>query len=109
MLNSVMPRAWSKSGLVMEGKKLGHGKFLLELWTAIQDINGRLKEYSELHENVEYFDANDVFFVSDEKSNGDKKELRINEHLMNDYLHPSEVGHKLWGDRIVERLDELIK
>lgn len=112
ILNSILPRSWHRNGNVLKGKGIKKGQYLPELWTAIQDINNHLSAYSDLHENIIYFDANDVFFTgtstgepSDEKS----KQLRIDHNLMPDFLHPSAVGYKLWGDRIVAKLDELIK
>ncbi len=116
VLNSILPRAWNKDGDVSKGKVMKKGKYLPELWTAIQDVNHHLKEYSDQHDNVVYFDANDIFLKSEESkdSNGSggtrsAKSLRIDRNLMPDFLHPSAVGYKLWGDRIVAKLDELIK
>lgn len=102
VINSIMPRSWNKKGFVWKEKRLGKGRVLPELWSSIQDINDHLEEYSRTHENVEYFDANNVFLQ------GEDKKLKIDKELMNDYLHPSDVGYKLWGDLIVKKLGKLI-
>ena len=106
VLNSILPRSWHKNGIVTKGKRLKKGKYLPELWTASQDINQHLSAYCESHENLVYFDANDVFFTEETK-HGEKP--MIDKNLMPDLLHPSKVGYKLWGDRIVTELDKLIK
>lgn len=90
----------------MKGKRIGKGNFLPELWTSISNINAHLKDYSEKRENVEFFDVNDVFFLHGKIES--KKHLQIDKNLMHDYLHPSHVGYKLWGDQIVQKLDVLI-
>lgn len=102
VINSIFPRSWNKKGFVWKGKRVGKGRVLPELWSSIQSINAHLKEYSNTHENVEYFDANHVFLQ------GENKKLKIDKELMNDYLHPSHVGYKLWGDLIVQKLGRLI-
>ena len=91
----------------MKGKELPEGKKVVpELWTAIQDINDHLEIYSYQHENVHYFDSTDVFFAKETK---DSEKLAIDKNLMPDNLHPSSIGYKLWGDKIVQELDKLIK
>lgn len=106
VINSIFPRSWRRNGSVLKGKGLGKGRVLPELWTSISDINAHLKVYSENHENVEYFDANDAFFLQGE--NEKKKDVKIDKNLMYDYLHPSHVGYRLWGNQIVRKLDVLI-
>ena len=102
VINSIMPRSWNKKGFVSKGRRTGKGTVLPELWSSIQNINAHLEEYSRTHENVEYFDANNVFLQ------GEDKKVKIDKELMNDYLHPSHVGYKLWGDLIVKKLGRLI-
>jgi lysophospholipase L1-like esterase len=106
VINSIFPRSWHKEGIVLKGKRIGKGNFLPELWTSISNINAHLKDYSEKRENVEFFDVNDVFFLHGKIES--KKHLQIDKNLMHDYLHPSHVGYKLWGDQIVQKLDVLI-
>eukprot|EP00558_Chaetoceros_sp_UNC1202_P007532 CAMPEP_0197234540 /NCGR_PEP_ID=MMETSP1429-20130617/2265_1 /TAXON_ID=49237 /ORGANISM="Chaetoceros sp., Strain UNC1202" /LENGTH=400 /DNA_ID=CAMNT_0042692979 /DNA_START=35 /DNA_END=1237 /DNA_ORIENTATION=+ len=111
VVNSIFPRSYHKKGYVSLTKRLRDNAKLLRkdnpppLWNAIKDINEKLKEYCAQHDNVEYFDTNDMFFMDPLAS---EKELRIDEELMPDFLHPSSGGYKLWGDKIVDKLDELI-
>ena len=101
VINAIFPRSFMKNGHVLK-KHLGpSGRHSPPLWPAIQVINSQLKEYSDSHDDVEFFDSNEIFFK-------DVKQLKLNQHLMYDYLHPSSVGYKLWGDRIVQKLDELL-
>lgn len=111
VLNSILPRAWHNNGNVLKGKRMKHGKYLPELHTATSDINKRLSEYSEQQDNVVYFDANNIFFEHSHGSGDqekDEKRLRIDNNLMPDLLHPSFVGYKLFGDKIVEKLNDVI-
>ena len=110
VINGLLPRSFDhQTGYLMKKgyntKKQGSKK-LPSLWNDIRAINKQLEEYSKGHDNVHYVDASDIFLV-DEFVKED--ELQIDVNLMNDYLHPSDVGYKVWGDRIVEKLDELLK
>ncbi len=75
------------------------------LWKNIQEINLQLEEYSRKRDNVEYFDGSDIF-IKDVLAK--EKDLRIDGNLMEDYLHPSALGYKLLGGRIVSKLEQLI-
>eukprot|EP00554_Chaetoceros_debilis_P001095 CAMPEP_0194087714 /NCGR_PEP_ID=MMETSP0149-20130528/26263_1 /TAXON_ID=122233 /ORGANISM="Chaetoceros debilis, Strain MM31A-1" /LENGTH=379 /DNA_ID=CAMNT_0038771171 /DNA_START=176 /DNA_END=1312 /DNA_ORIENTATION=- len=89
VINAIFPRSFMKNGHVLK-KHLGPpGRYSPPLWPAIQAINSQLKEYSDSHEDIEFFDSNDLFFKDD-------KQLKLNQHLMYDFLHPSSVGYKLW-------------
>jgi len=98
VINALMPRSFDK----MNGNvRKMNGKRLPQLWTATQGINVQLKTYSEKYDNVSYFDANEVFFSTS------RSEV-IEKRLMPDFLHPSPEGYRLWGDRIVKKLDTLL-
>lgn len=102
VMNSIMPRTFNGKGYMNKAKSTDDPP---PLWNVIKNINAKLKEYSSQHENLVFFDVNDSFFVDSSARN---KDLRLDQNLMHDYLHPSSVGYKLWGDQIVKKLDELI-
>jgi lysophospholipase L1-like esterase len=113
VINGLLPRSYDKkSGYVMrpnQNTPFRHDRKNKPpaLWNDIVSINKQLKEYSENHKKVAYFDASDIFLMDHSRSNMEVDELQINEHLMADYLHPTALGYKLWGDAIVDFLDEL--
>ncbi len=100
VINGLFPRSFHSKGYV--SRKQSH---LPPLWNNILDINEKLREYSDSHDDVEYFDVNDLFFTDIDAK---EKNLKIDQNLMNDFLHPSSVGYKLWGDAIVEKLNVMI-
>jgi lysophospholipase L1-like esterase len=67
------------------------------LWKYELLINERLECYANVTEGVEFFDATDIFMMS-------------NRTLQNleDGLHPSVEGHRLWGTAIVEKVLEIV-
>lgn len=108
VINSIFPRSWDHGGNVWKGKQKKSDEISLPpLWTSIIDINHYLKMYSENQEHVQFFDANDIFFLN-RFENEWQKDLVIDKSLMYDYLHPSFEGYKTWGDRIVQELDKLL-
>ena len=108
VVNSIFPRTYHKKGYVSLTKRLRDPSRLRRndnpppLWHVIQDINEKLKEYCAQHDNVEYFDVNDMFFMD---ASVPEKDLRLNHDLMYDYLHLSSAGYQIWGEKIVEKLD----
>ena len=79
-----------------------------ELWGKIQKVNKALFGICEKHRtkgyNVEFFNQNDLFFEGGKY----KKGALINSTLMPDLLHPSALGHKIWGEKIASTLKILI-
>jgi lysophospholipase L1-like esterase len=67
------------------------------LWKYELLINERLECYANMTEGVEYFDATDIFMMPD----GTLQNLEDN-------LHPSVEGHRLWGTAIVEKVLEIV-
>jgi len=109
VINGLLPRSFDSKGYLNRKNKIGikHStKNPPALWKDIQAINAQLEEYSNTHDNVIYFYAGDLFMIDSLASD---ESLQLDKNLMNDYLHPSAIGYKLWGDRIVEKLEELIK
>ena len=70
-------------------------------WQSIQSINKGLQRYAEQHDEVEYFDPSDVFIVQMGNKVYQRDELFLVHELQRDYLHPSALGHRLWGEAIV--------
>lgn len=114
VLNALLPRSFAKGGDPYNGKKVSSKKYLPELYSAILDINRTLKAYAEKHDNVEYFDANHLFFQDGLETDvgmyetGKKKKAVINQELMYDFLHPSPKGYDLLGEAIAEKVDTLL-
>ena len=97
VLNGLLPRSSHDDGRLFEldGKR--------NVMNAIQDLNKRLKLLCDQHENLEYFDASDLF-IREKKKGGYQY---IPERLMSDHLHPTELGYERWGERIVEKLQNI--
>ena len=82
------------------------GKFLhpitevKDLGPTIKIINKQLKKFSDKHEDVHYFDAEDIFMTVNEKG-----KPVIDMELLNG-LHPTKKGHALWAKKIVKKLGD---
>lgn len=82
------------------------GKFLQpitevkDLGPTIKIINKQLKKFSDKHDNVQYFDAEDIFMTVNEKG-----KPVIDMELLNG-LHPTKKGHALWAKKIVKKLGD---
>jgi lysophospholipase L1-like esterase len=78
--------------------RLSHRNF----WQSIQSINKGLARYAEQNDKVEYFDASGIFVAHlGNKFYQLQEEILIKE-LQGDFLHPTALGHKLWGEAIVD-------
>ena len=74
------------------------------LWATIQTINSRLECYAETTQGIEYFNATDLF-VS-EQSDGS---FSVNPNLfLEDSIHLSAEGTRLWEEAIVEKTLDLM-
>lgn len=98
VINGLLPRSYNKDGFVAKG-----GPTKPSVWEDIKAINAELKTYATYREGVSYFDTN-VFF-----KDPDAFDLKIDQELMPDLLHPSPAGYKLWGEEIVAKLDALME
>ena len=112
VVNCLLPRTFHKQGYVNRIQYFKHGKYHNRpigpnLWKDIQLVNTALKEYviAENDENLKYFDVGDLFFIPGFKKDVD---IRINQTLMLDYLHPTAVGHELWGEEIMTFVKDII-
>jgi lysophospholipase L1-like esterase len=82
-------------GLLPRGK---HNLLESSLWKDFQWINDRLACISELPK-LDFFNATSIFLDSDQRM--------VNQTLMSDFLHPSIEGHKLWGQAILGKIEEM--
>ena len=108
VVNSLLPRSYDKkNGYLVPPKKGFWNKKRSQgrpsLWLDIQAVNHQLEQYCNNHEKILFFNATDIFLLPEEN-----EKRKIDKNLMGDYLHPSALGYKLWGDQIVKKLDELI-
>jgi lysophospholipase L1-like esterase len=104
VVQGLLPRTYHPNGYVNRaGEK--RKRPLPAMWTNIQIINQQLREYAQDNDNVEYFEANDVFF--NDLSAGPAN-LQIDHDLMFDYLHPTPKGYKLLAKHINDKLGELL-
>ena len=77
---------------------LSHRNF----WQSIQSINKGLERYAEQNDGVEYFDASGIFVAHLGNKFYQLKEEFLMKELQGDFLHPTALGHKLWGEAIVD-------
>ena len=71
-------------------------------WQSIQSINKGLAAYAEEKDKVEYFDASEIFIGEMGNKLFRREEKFLMRELQWDYLHPTALGHKLWGEAIVD-------
>ena len=136
VVNGLLPRTYDRDGFLMHTNQypLRKHKGGPPLLNEIQSVNEQLKKYCDAHSNLLYFDATDVFLVKDDgndhdnNSNNDNNDvttgsdtaaernqetkqnskLRIDITKMDDFLHPTDIGQRLWGEKIVEVLDVIL-
>jgi lysophospholipase L1-like esterase len=99
VVNGLLPRSLDrKNGFLYHSSNI-------PMWNAIREVNAQLKAYCDHKKGVVYVDSTDLFLVDPTVP---EKRLQIDRNLMNDFLHPSYIGYKIWGDSIIEKLNELI-
>jgi lysophospholipase L1-like esterase len=78
-------------------------------WPSIRRINKALKIYASKHENIEYYDANQVFIGHVGNNYFHRKNEFLMKELQYDYVHPTTLGYTFWGrdiqDYIASDLD----
>jgi lysophospholipase L1-like esterase len=94
VVNSILPRAGYKS-------RLGPGWY-----DTLTTVNRQMECYTASKERVEFFNATDYFIRSDDGGNDDSP-VRVNMTLMSDPVHPSAEGYRIWGQGIVDRVQEI--
>ena len=101
VINGLLPRTFDQIGGYLMETKDKQPIF----WPTIEKINSHLKNYAEKRTQVSYFDAAHIFVKNYTATDSD---LRIDHNLMNDFLHPSAEGYRVWGADIVATLDSLL-
>jgi Lysophospholipase L1 and related esterases len=71
-------------------------------WQSIQSINKSLAKFAQQHDRIEYFDASDIFIARMGTKVYQRDELFLMKELQGDFLHPTALGHKFWGEAIVD-------
>jgi beta-glucosidase len=104
VLNSLLPRSDSDDGTLVDAEHPKH----LTVWQGILEVNKELRDYCQIFRNLYYFDATSIFIrQKNNTAKGINAEFIPNE-LMYDYLHPTAEGYRLWGEKIVSTLHELM-
>jgi len=104
VINGILPRSFNTNGFTMQRKNATSMK--TAIWNDIVTINKQLEEYSNEHDGIEYFDSKDIFLMRHGSLLDD--DPQVDRNLMPDLLHPSPLGYKKWGEKISERLGNLI-
>jgi lysophospholipase L1-like esterase len=94
VVNSILPR----------GPRLGPGWY-----DTLRTVNRQMECYAARKERVEFFNATDYFIHSEEDGGDDDSPVRVNMTLMTDNVHPSAAGYRVWGQGIVDRVQEIKK
>jgi lysophospholipase L1-like esterase len=94
LVHGLLPRADTYN---QQNYSLGH------YWQDILWINQELQRFCDLHSHWYYMEANDLFLTN--ATGGD---LMIDARTMSDSLHPDLEGYNLWGERIVNKVLQMI-
>jgi len=98
VINGILPFTYNPDGYVAKG-----GGNFPSVWEDIQAINSELKAYATHRDRVSFFETK-IFFQDPMVR---LSQLQIDQELMPDYVHPSPLGYRLWGEEIVQTLDVL--
>ncbi|CAB9523097.1 Platelet-activating factor acetylhydrolase IB subunit beta [Seminavis robusta] len=103
VIHGLLPRTFDKhKGFLMHSTD----RKVPILWPTITIINRELERYAQKRgPEVEYFNTN-VFFRN---ATAPEKELRIEQSLMSDFLHPNAAGYKRWGEEIAAKLESILE
>lgn len=77
----------------------------IPLWTAIEAINGQLRKFADSHDRVTFFDAKEVFTMTEARGGVSV----LNKARMSVRGHPTELGYSAWEEAILKRLDKLFE
>ena len=102
VINSILPVQTNKYGLLddMEGC---NRDACYNMYPHISSINDKLLQFTMENDNIEYFNANDVFV---ERREDGKEYMRID--WFQDPVHPNLVGFKRWNRLIIKKLFDII-
>jgi lysophospholipase L1-like esterase len=90
VVNGILPRPGNPLGVLNAGK---------QLWKKIENINDRMKCFTEGMRGVEFFNATDLFLTSDGI---------VDVTTMFDLLHPNGKGADIWGRAILQKVKEIL-
>ena len=102
VINGLLPRA------ICQDQGRLYQKENKTVMDAINNVNQDIKEYCEQHENLEYFDPRHIFVGSDPELGDGRFSEYIPEKMMYDRLHPTALGYRKWGNRIVQELRTIL-
>ena len=93
-------------GLLPRSDQYNTGDYALGMrWQQILWINRELKKFCALHREWHYVDASGLFL---ERRAAGSAEVVINADLMEDSLHPTVRGYRVWAPRIVEKVRKVL-
>lgn len=90
-------------------KRAFMAKNRIPLWTSIQAINQQLRKFAANHERVYYFDANEIFTMTDMSTVKTVGVAMLDRSRMSPRGHPTQMGYSVWEDAILKRLDSLFE
>jgi len=114
VINGILPRTNRKDGYLIPPPSEEHdtssyinnqyinNTSLFDFWASILTINNSLKEFSKTHDNVYYIDSSDLFLVQLGNEKFQSEDKLLAKELMGDFVHPSVIGSRIWGNFIVE-------
>lgn len=97
VINSILPTA-TKNTLQLDGN-YAHN----DMWKSIEEVNRRLKKFSQKHHHVVFYDADEIFVESR------YKKKYISKKLYADKVHPSFAGYKALASSQLEFLDSIME
>jgi lysophospholipase L1-like esterase len=101
VVNGLLPRSDIGGRLYKEGDKT--------IMDAIDIVNHHLKEYCKQNNNLDYFEASNVFIHRNTSLGQEEKYGQyIPVTLMEDSLHPTPLGYKMWAEKIREKIKTFI-
>lgn len=109
VVNGLLPRALdhdSSTGGNDSGQLYREGE--KTVMDAIDVVNKHLEEYCSSRDDLEYFDAKELFVDEDPKLGKGRYSQFIPKYLMDDHLHPTALGYRRWGNKIVDELRRIL-
>merc|ERR1711957_565560 len=98
VINQILPRAPDTHDGALYGDEDTRN-----VMNAINKVNNELEAFCYHNDNLDYFYANDIFIKRNETFGE-----YIPSILMKDHLHPTVEGYTRWGEKIVEKLHNII-
>jgi len=109
VINGILPRTNRKDGSLIphpgeenDTSAYSNDTSSFDFWASILTINDSLKEFSKTHDNVYYIDSSDLFLVQLKNEKFQSEDKLLAKELMGDFVHPSVIGSRIWGNFIVE-------